>query len=400
MCMYAGTEGSVSQGALRHSKERPARNVQDCHEGTRRKPGAVASLKDDAFDFLNATFQDIAVTEEYFIGCFGLNLRDSYERLLTVSAKFLEYFGRPFDFKPDEAEDLAARFDALTEWFDKQVTDLGFLLATVKRNPHDMECGDIDFVVYNPCHELEFKVCVFIVSPVETLPKKAACLYGQFIKFLSDSMCVGLGIEDSDNYYLSMVADTYYDPDQYIEELDEEDKAMLERRHRLMENYKNGRYKKLFDEIERLKPYRLVQGIESYIKECEDADVVHLFKVLLDGFPLVAKMNVHWFDFNPDEDGIEECTDSYIEVFSQNAILYSFNDGIEDTLIEYLENDYNCGVIDVGWNQRLRLYDGITEDDIREFVENRNLGFEFSKWICDYYDAVKKFDAIQEEENE
>ena len=398
MCMYVRTEGSVSQRALRHRKERPARNVQDRHEGKGRKPGAVAALKDDAFDFLNVAIKDIAVTEEYFIGCFGLNLRGSYERLLTVSAKFLEFFGKPFDFKPDEAEDLTARFDVLTEWFDKQVTDLGFQLATVKRVPHDMGCGDIDFVVYNPCYELELKVCVFIVSPVETLPKKAAYLYGQYIKFLSDSMSICMGLEHSDNYYLSMVLDTYDDPEQDIDELDEEDRTMLQKRRKLIEDYNTGRYKKLFDELERVKPYRLVKGIESYIKECEDADIVHLFKVLLDGFPLVAKMNIHWFDFNPDEDGLEESTDSYIDVFAQNAILYSFNDGIEDTLLDYLENDYNCGVIPVGWNQKLRLYDGITEDDIREFVDNRNLALDFSKWMVDYYNAVKMFDAIKEKD--
>ena len=398
MCMYVRTEGSVSQRALRHRKERPARNVQDRHEGKGRKSGAVAALKDDAFDFLNVAIKDIAVTEEYFIGCFGLNLRGSYERLLTVSAKFLEFFGKPFDFKPDEAEDLTARFDALTEWFDKQVTDLGFQLATVKRDPHDMECGDIDFVVYNPCYELELKVCVFIVSPVETLPKKAAYLYGQYIKFLSDSMSIGMGLEHSDNYYLSMVSDTYDDPEQDIDELDEEDRAMLQKRRKLIDDYNTGRYKKLFDELERVKPYRLVKGIESYIKECEDADIVHLFKVLLDGFPLVAKMNIHWFDFNPDEDGLEESTDSYIDVFAQNAILYSFNDGIEDTLIDYLENDYNCGVIPVGWNQRLYLFDGIADDDIREFVDNRNLALDFSKWMVDYYNAVKMFDAIKEKD--
>lgn len=396
--MYVRTEGSVSQRALRHRKERPARNVQDRHEGKGRKSGAVAALKDDAFDFLNVAIKDIAVTEEYFIGCFGLNLRGSYERLLTVSAKFLEFFGKPFDFKPDEAEDLTARFDALTEWFDKQVTDLGFQLATVKRDPHDMECGDIDFVVYNPCYELELKVCVFIVSPVETLPKKAAYLYGQYIKFLSDSMSIGMGLEHSDNYYLSMVSDTYDDPEQDIDELDEEDRAMLQKRRKLIDDYNTGRYKKLFDELERVKPYRLVKGIESYIKECEDADIVHLFKVLLDGFPLVAKMNIHWFDFNPDEDGLEESTDSYIDVFAQNAILYSFNDGIEDTLIDYLENDYNCGVIPVGWNQRLYLFDGIADDDIREFVDNRNLALDFSKWMVDYYNAVKMFDAIKEKD--
>lgn len=400
MCMYVRTEGPVPQRALRNRKERPARNVQKHNEGTGRKPGAVTALKDDAFDFLNVKYEDVAVTEEYFAGCFGLNLRESYDRLLTVSAKFLEYFGKPFDFKPNEADDLTVRFDALTEWFGKHVSDLGFQLATVKRDPHDMECGDIDFVVFNPCYELELKVCVFIVSPVETLPKKAAYLYAQYMKFLSDSMCIGMGIEHSDNYYLSMVSDMFDDPEQDVEELDGEDKEMLQKRRKLMKDYKTGRYKKIFDEIDSLKPYRLVQSIESYVKECKDGDIIHLFDVLLEGFPLVAKMNVHWFDFNPEEDGIEESQDSFIEVFSQNAILYSFNDGIEDQLIEYLENDYNCGVIPVGWNQRLRLYDGITEDDIREFVDNRNLAFEFSQWIGNYYYAVRKFDAIQEEENE
>ena len=69
---------------------------------------------------------------------------------------------------------------------------------------YDEDCSEIDFVVYNPIPELELNVAVFITSPVETLPKKAADLYAKFIKFLSSRMSLTLDIEHTNNYYLDM----------------------------------------------------------------------------------------------------------------------------------------------------------------------------------------------------
>ena len=397
MCMYVRTERPVSSGVVRHHKARPARNVQKLHEDARRTSSAIAAHKDDTFGFLNETFKELAVTDELMSGCYGLNIASSYDRLRTVSAVFVGYFDKPFDFEPPTNADTAQRLEALMEWFEKRVNEQGFQLATVKYDPYDWENGDIDFVVYNPIEELEMMVTGIIASPVETLPKKASELYARFLKFFSYSTTVSLGY-NSDNYYLDMVIESYDDSEQDLEELDEEDRKYLEQRRTLVADYKTGKYKKMFEEIDRLDTNGLYEDIAAYIHECKEHDVRHLFEVLLEGMPIVGKMNIHWFDFNPEVDGITEAQDSFIEVFSQQMILYSFNDGIEEGVINALENDYNCGVIPVGYNQRLRLHESLDYNDIADFVDNRNLGHDFAKWSADYYHAVNKFDAIQEED--
>ena len=47
---------------------------------------------------------------------------------------------------------------------------------------------------------------------------------------------------------------------------------------------------------------------------------------------------------------------------------------------------------------RLNLHEGITIDDIAEFVDNKDLGKKFAAWSGEYYRIVEKFDAIQEKE--
>ena len=57
-------------------------------------------------------------------------------------------------------------------------------------------------------------------------------------------------------------------------------------------------------------------------------------------------------------------------------------------------------MIPVGYNMALNLYDGVTKDDIAEFVDNRNLGKEFADWSAKYFRAVNKFDAIKEDKDD
>ena len=399
MCMYVRTERSFSSGAVRYRKGRPARDVQERPGRSERKPKAVTAHEADPFAFLKVKVRDFAVTEEHMPSCFGLNVESGYEKLCKTSTKFLDYFGKSFDFEPPK-DGSAGKLDALVSWFEEKVKDIGFEFATVKHDPYDEECGEIDFVVYNPILELDMNVCCFITSPVETLPKKAADLYAKFIKFVSAYMSLTLDIEHSENYYLDMALSIYDDQDEDIDELEEEEKQLHVDRRELVANYKTGKYKKLADDIARLSPDGLEESIAQYIEECKDKDVRNLFKVLQEGLPIVSRMNIHWFDFNPDNDGIEESTESYCGVFNQQMILYSFNDGIEDEVLRMLDSDYNCGVIPVGYNMALNLYDGVTKDDIAEFVDNRNLGKEFADWSAKYFRAVNKFDAIKEEKDD
>ena len=397
MCMYVRTERPVSQGPVRHRKDRPAEHVQEQPGRTKGQSETATTYEVDPFGFLNTKVKDIPVTEEYMTGCFGLNVESGYDKLYKVSAIFLDFFGKPFDFEPPKEEN-AVKIDSLITWFETKVEDIGFELATVKHDIYDEDCSEIDFVVYNPIPELDLNVAVFITSPVETLPKKAADLYAKFIKFLSSRMSLTLDIAYTNNYYLDMAMSYFDDPEENIDELEGEDRKMLQERRDLIANYKTGIYKKIFDDIDKLSTDGLNESIAQYITECKNKDIVHLFKVLLEGMPIVSKMNIHWFDFNPEVDGIVESKDSYCEVFNQQLILYSFNDGIEDEVLRGLTNDYNCGVVPVGYNMRLNLHEEITIDDIAEFVDNKDLGKKFAEWSGEYYRIVKKFDAIQEKE--
>lgn len=342
----------------------------------------------------------MAVTEDHITGCYNLKIKSSYDRLCKVAARFLKYFGQPFDFEPDVKDNLLKKFDALISWFEKKVEEQGLSLATLKHDPYDEDCGDIDFVVYSTCSELEMKVIIFIASPAETLPHSARELYMEFIKFVSDRMCIELG-NNSDNYYLDMVFSYHDDPEQDIEELDGTDREYLQKRRDVIAAYKeNGAYWKLFKQIERLKPENLEQRIREYVKKCEYSDVKRLFQVILEGLPIIQKMNIHWFDFNPDFDGIEENEDSFIDTLACQAILYSNNDGIENALINTLENDYNCGVCPVGYNIHLWLSEETKDEHIEELMENLDLGSRFAEWNIKFYDVVKVFDKIQEEQED
>lgn len=400
MCMYGRAERSVSQRPVSNRRARPARIVQERQRREVRESNAVATCWNDPFAFLNVKLKDKPVKEEQLSSCYNLNIASSYDRLCRTVERFMRFFGKPFDFAPKKRSNIVEKLDGLISWFEPKVEELGFQLATLKHDPYDEDCADIDFVVYSPCAELEMKVIVFIASPAETLPPKAAELYKEFISFVSDSMCIYIGA-NSDNYYLDMIMTYHDDPDQDIEELEGEDREHLQKRRDTVAAYREGgKYEKLFEEIRRLHPENLKERMEQYIEECDDFDVCHLFKVIVDGLPVVKQMNIHWFDFNPDVDGFTEEGDGYIEVFSQQAILYSDNDGIEDALIQALENDYNCGVNPVDYNLHLWLSEELKDDEIREFAEAIDLGSRFSKWIVDFYHAVKKFDKIQEEEDE
>lgn len=401
MCMYVRTEGTVPQRPVSNRRGRPARLVQERLGRKVGTSGAVATRGSDPLAFLNGKIEDLPVTEEKFSSCFNLNIRSSYERLRSVTARFLKCLGKESCFVPVEKAGVVENLDNLQSWFEKEISELGLELQVTKHDPYDEDCGDIDFVVYSTCYELDMKVLIFIVSPVETLPTKAAGLYRQFIKFVSDSMSIRIGTS-TDNYYLDMVMSYHDDLEQDIEELEGEDRMLLEERRKVIAAYKDGgEYDKLFEQIRRLSPESsesLKKRMEEYIKECNDADVCHLFKVLVDGLPLIKMMNINWFDFNPDVNGIKANDDSFIDVYSQQAILYSNNDGIEEALINALENDYNCGVLPVSYNIHMWLNDRQTEDDIREFMDNLDLGALFSRWMVDYYEASKKFDKIQEED--
>ena len=396
--MYGRAERPVSQRPVSDRRARPARIVQ---ERPKREVGvsdATAACWNDPFVFLNVRLKDKPVTGEQVGSCYNLNIASSYGRLCRAAERFLRFFDIPFDFAPKKRSTIVRKLDALISWFEPKVEELGFKLATLKHDPYDEDCADIDFVVYSPCADLEMKVIVFIVSPAETLPPKGAQLYKEFIKFVSDSMCIYIGA-NSDNYYLDMVMSYHDDPEQDIEELEGEDRAYLEKRRNIVAAYREGgEYERLFEEIRRLRPENLKERMERYIEECDDFDVCHLFKVLVEGLPVVQQMNIHWFDFNPDIDGFSEDGEGYIEVFSQQAILYSDNDGIESALIQALENDYNCGVMPVDYNLHLRLSEELKDDDIREFAQAIDLGSRFAKWNVDYYHAVSKFDKIQEED--
>lgn len=399
MCMYARTERAVSQRAVRNSRVRPAQDVP-CSERRKRCSNAVASEGNDPFAFLNVRLGERAVTEDILPSCYLLNISSSYERLCKVAAQFLDYFKVPFDFVPD-GNVSAIRLESLIAWFEKKVEEQGFYVATVKHDPFDETCADIDFVVYNPICELELTVTTFIVSPMEQLPKKAAYLYARFIKFVSESMSVTVGVEHTDNYYLTMAYDSHEVPEDDLDETDEAQMAHAKKCKEVVNNYKKGgKWCKLFDEIDKVVPGRLDEDIRKYIEECDDHDVKRLFEVLLKGLPIVGKMNVHWFDFNPDKDGINDDQDSYIDVFAQQMILYSFNDGINKSVLNMLTSDYNCGVIPVGYNMRLWLHDSISRENIAEFVDNRDLGHRFADWNTDYYQSVVKFDMIQEEKED
>lgn len=380
----------VPQGFVFNTGVRAKKGVQ------RKGRGAATTAPSlSAPAFLTSKIEAIRPTDKDIAGRFGIRLDKSYANVLACCKRFLKFVGTEFDFKPTAGLTLSQRLRELIEYFESKIEPLGLTLVVSKKFPQGDETDTLQCVVYRWGKELEDTIVILYCAPAKYLSPAGSQMYKRFMKFVSDSTAIPLGIpEHSVNFFLDCIMNMYEedDFDHY-----EDDEEKVKEKDPVLEKYKkDGEFWNLFDEINGLpseKPQDLYEALEVYLHECP-VNETELVESMMEGIDVVKDANCYRFEFNPDEDGIEDeyGNDGYASSVFASAILYSEHDGISDALLDNVNNEVYAGVMMTGWNIHQWLSLKMKKADILDFMRCKDLCASFDKWLRSFCKATEKFD--------
>ena len=359
---------------------------------------ATAAPSLSAPAFLTSKIEPIRPADKDAAGRFGIRFDKSYAFILACCKRFLKFVGIDYDYEPKAGLTLSQKLGELIEYFESKVEPLGLTLVVSKKFPQGDETDVLQCVVYRWGRELEETIVILYCSPARYLSPAGGQMYKRFMKFVTDSTHIPLGIpEQSENFYLDCIMNMYEEYDFDRNEDDEED---MKDKEPVLEKYKkNGEFWNLFDEIyglSREKPEDLYDAMEEYLHKCP-VNETELVEAMMEGIDIVKDMNCYWFEFNPDDDGIEDeygnyGSDGYASIVFASSILYSEHDGISDALLDSVNNEVNAGMMMTGWNIHQWLSPKMKKSDILEFMRCKDLCASFDKWMRTFYRAAEKFD--------
>lgn len=383
----------VPQGFVLNTGVRVQKGV---HRKVRGAATAAPSLSAPAF--LTSKIEPIRPTDKDAAGRFGIRLDKSYSNVLACCKRFLKFIGIEFDFKPTAGLTLSQRLGELIEYFENEIEPFGLTLVVSKKFPQGYETDVLQCVVYRWGKELEDTIVILYCAPAKYLSPAGSQLYKRFMKFVTDSTHIPLGIpEQSENFYLDCIMNMYEedDFDQY-----EDDEEYVKDKETVLEKYKKyGEFWNLFNEINRLtkeSPEHLYKALDEYRNQCPNEEM-EVIEAMMEGVDVVKNVNCYWFDFNPDDDGISneygyDSSDGNASSVFASAILYSEHDGISDALLDNVNNDVNAGIMMTSWNIHQWLSPKMEKADILEFIRCKDLCASFDKWLRTFYLATEKFD--------
>lgn len=359
---------------------------------------ATAAPSLSAPAFLISKIEPKRPTDKDAAGMFGIRLDKSYANVLACCKRFLKFVGMEFDFKPIAGLTLSQRLGELIEYFENKIEPLGLTLVVSKKFPQGDETDVLQCVVYRWGRELEDTIVILYCAPAMYLSPAGSHMYKRFMKFVTDSTQIPLGIpEHSENFYLYCITNMYDEDDFCHYEDDEEE---VNAKGPVIEKYKkDGEFCNLFDEIDGLpteNPEDLYEALEEYLHECP-VNETELVESMMEGIDIVKDMNCYWFEFNPDDDGISneygyDSSDGYASSVFASAILFSEHDGISEALLDNVNNEVNAGIMMTGWNIHQWLSPKMKKADILEFMRCKDLCASFDKWLRLFYRATEKFD--------
>lgn len=390
----------MQQGATRVSQY-PVRclggrkKVAVADNGGRGAAKAAPTLRTPAF--LTQRFEPIRPDKVDVSGLEGLKIKASYGNILRCARRFFKFAGLAFRYVPDEKLNISQQLGELIEYIEKEVEKLDLEFCVTCKNWDGETTGILQGVVYRRGVELDQTIVVLYVSPAMYLSKRGAGIYKRFIKFFSDQTGISIGITDNrENFYLESflwMEEDYYDED------DPDEREEESRRKKIVDAYlKGGEFQNLFEEINALGWQDVRKLTDDLILYCNEgaAGERELAKVMLDGIPVICSMNAHWYDFNPDDDGLpdeygREYEGSVSGVFS-SAILYSEQDGICEMLLDCINNESNAGIEVTGWNIHQWLYPKLKKEQVEDLLRCRYASRDFCNWMDDFYRVTEKFD--------
>ncbi len=356
--------------------------------------------------FLTSKIEPIRPSDKDAAGRFGIRLDKSYANVLACCKRFLKFVGMEFDYEPKAGLTLSQRLGELIEYFEKKIEPLGLGLVISKKLPQGDETDVLQCVVYRWGKELEDTIVILYCAPARYMSPEGCQMYKRFMKFVSDSMNIPLGIpEHTDNFYLDCIMNMWEedDFDRYEDEEreDREEESMTDK-------YKpDGEFWNLFDEINGLpeeSPEELYESLTEYRKECP-VDETEVVESMMEGVDIVKDANCYWFEFNPDDDGIPDAygsygSDGYASGVFASAILFSEHDGMSDALLNFVNDEVNAGMMITGWNIHQWLGPKMKKADILEFMRCKDLCASLAKWTATFYRATEKFDLYGKSEQD
>ena len=384
------------------------------HPGVRTQSGisrkgrgaATAAPSLSAPAFLTTKIEPIRPTDKDAAGRFDIKLDKSYANVLACCKRFLKFVGIGFDFEPTAGLTLSQKLGELIEYFEKKIDPLGLSLVISKKDGQGSDVEVLDCVVYRWGRELEDTIVILYCAPARYMSPAGGQMYKRFMKFVSDSTQIPLGIpEHSENFYLDCIMNMYDEDDFDHYEDDEEE---VKEKDPVLEKYKmNGEFWNLFDEINGLpkeKPEQLYKALEEYRQQCPN-DELEIVEAMMQGIDIVKDANCYWFEFNPDDDGISneygyDSSDGYASSVFASAILFSEHDGISEELLDNVNNEVNAGIMMTGWNIHQWLSPKIKKEDILDFMRCKDLCASLDAWLRTFYRATEKFDLYGKSEQD
>lgn len=349
--------------------------------------------------FLTTTIEPIRPTDKDAAGRFDIRLDKSYANVLACCNRFLKFVGIKFDYEPKAGLSLSQRLGELIEYFENKIEPLGLKLVVSKKLPQGDETDVLQCAVYRWGKELEDTIVILYCAPAVYMSAAGGQMYKRFMKFVSDSTNIPIGInEHSENFYLDCIINMYEDED--FDHYDDEEEEVEHEKDPVIDKYKkDGEFRKLFDEINGLpreKPEDLYEALEEYRHECP-VEETELVEVMMEGINVVKDANCYWFEFNPDDYGIENQygdygSDGYASSVFASAILYSEHDGISEALLDNVNNEVNAGIMMTGWNIHQWLSPKMKKADILDFMRCKDLCASLDEWLRKLYRATEKFD--------
>ena len=392
---------SVPQGFVFHPGVRAQAGISRKGRGA-----ATAAPSLCAPAFLTSKIEPIRPTDKDAAGRFDIRLDKSYANVLACCKRFLKFVGIEFDYEPNAGLTLSQRLGELIEYFEKKIEPLGLTLVVSKKDGRGSEVDVLECVVYRWGRELEETIVILYCAPARYMSTAGCQMYKRFMKFVTDSMAIPLGIsEHGENFYLDCIMNMYDEEDfDHYEDDENEEKEETP----VLEKYKEGgEFWNLFDEINGLpkeKPEHLYKALEEYRQQCpsEEMEVV---EAMMEGIDVVKDANSYWFEFNPDDDGIANDygyygSDGYASSVFASAILFSENDGVSEQLLDYVNNEVNAGIMMTGWNIHQWLSPKMKKADILDFMRCKDLCASLDEWLRKFYRATEKFDLYGKSEQD
>lgn len=358
--------------------------------------------------FLTQKIEDIRPNKQDCLSAYGINSGQSYYHILKCCKRFAKLMKMNFNFKTNKTMNNAQNLGNLIEEFSDYISKFGLKFFVSKKNQQGEGGSIMECAVYRSGEELDETIVIMYVSPARYLSPKSAELFKRFIKYFSDSTNIPLGITgNKENFYIDSILSLYED-DPYYSELTEEDEDYpeVEERRKISASYnEGGAFWNLFDEIKtmpRQKATTLYKDLNEHCNDCP-SDEVNVIQAMAEGVDIVKNMDVYWFEFNPEDDGLP---DDYGDVYNDgcsssvfaSAILYSENDGMSDMLLESINSDVNAGVNISGWNIHQYLSPTMKQATIDKFIACKDNVREFNLWLQKYCQEIEKFDLYGKSE--